>query len=123
VALLRTSLIRGLRRAGPAISRAGGALLLLAGGYVAYYGWYEVRLAKDGPAAFDDPVVTTGGRVQQWLAHGLDQLGVSTVVIAFAVLLAIGLVWGRLTRVGRSGRLDALEQPREPSGTGVTRAV
>jgi cytochrome c-type biogenesis protein len=98
---VRTSLIRGLRRAAPVISRAGGALLLVAGGYVAYYGWYEVRLASDGPSALDDPVVTAGSRVQQWLSHGLDQLGVSTVVVSFAVLLAAGLALGRI-RAGRT---------------------
>jgi cytochrome c-type biogenesis protein len=95
VALLRTSLLTRVRRAGPALSRAAGALLLLAGGYVAYYGWYEVRLATEGPRALRDPVVATAGAVQQWLAHGLDAIGVATVSTVFAALLVAGLVAGR----------------------------
>jgi hypothetical protein len=32
-----------LRRFSAALSRVAGAVLLIAGGYVAYYGWYELR--------------------------------------------------------------------------------
>jgi cytochrome c-type biogenesis protein len=99
VALLRTSLLTRVRRAGPALSRAAGVLLLLAGGYVAYYGWYEVRLVTGGPGALRDPVVAAAGGVQQWLAHGLDTIGVPAMCAAFAVLLVAGLVAGRLRGV------------------------
>ena len=95
VALVRTSLLTRVRRAGPALSRAAGVLLLLAGAYVAYYGWYEVRLANDGPSALRDPVVRAAGSIQQWLASGLDTVGVTTVSVVFAALLVVGLVLGR----------------------------
>jgi len=95
VALLRTSVLTRVRRAGPALSRAAGVLLLLAGGYVAYYGWYEVRLTVQGPRALGDPVVRAAGAVQQWLAHGLDAIGVPTVSAVFAALLLAGLIAGR----------------------------
>src|SRR5213075_2224878 len=55
VALARTALIGRLRRLAPAVSRTGGAVMILAGAYVAYYGWYEVRLIGGGEV--DDPVV------------------------------------------------------------------
>jgi cytochrome c-type biogenesis protein len=95
VALLRTSLLTRVRRAGPALSRAAGGLLLLAGGYVAYYGWYELRLAADGPRALQDPVIRAAGTVQQWLAGGLDTAGVTAVSAVFAALLVTGLALGR----------------------------
>jgi cytochrome c biogenesis protein CcdA len=95
VALLRTSLLNRVRRAGAALSRAAGVLMLLAGAYVAYYGWYEVRLATDGPRALQDPVVRAAGTVQQWLAGGLDTAGVTAVAVVFAALLVAGLTLGR----------------------------
>ncbi|WP_432837765.1 cytochrome c biogenesis CcdA family protein [Dactylosporangium sp. CA-092794] len=95
VALLRASLLTRVRRAGPALSRTAGALVLLAGAYVAYYGWYEVRLAADGPRALRDPVVRAAGTVQQWLAGGLDTAGVAAVSVVFAALLVAGLAVGR----------------------------
>jgi predicted N-acetyltransferase YhbS len=54
-ALLREGLARGLRRLLPYMSRIAGALLMAAGGYLAYY-WYRVGF---GPAATlaDDPIV------------------------------------------------------------------
>jgi hypothetical protein len=93
VATARTSLVARMRRLGPAVSRTGGAVVALAGGYVAYYGWYEVRIQRGGDPA--DPVVIAAGRVQGWLADLVDRLGVGTVAVAFAVLLAgaIALAW------------------------------
>jgi cytochrome c-type biogenesis protein len=95
VALVRTSLLTRVRRAAPALSRAAGVLVLLAGAYVAYYGWYEVRLATDGPSALRDPVVSTAGTIQRWLATGLDTAGVTAVSIVFAALLVTGLLLRR----------------------------
>jgi len=39
LALANASLVRRLRRLAPLVARAGGLLMALAGGYVAYYGW------------------------------------------------------------------------------------
>lgn len=118
VALLRTSLIRSVRRAGPAIARAGGVLLVLAGGYVAYYGGYEIRLSSDA-SAVDDPVITVASRVQHWLSDGLNSAGVSTVAVVFAALLVSALALRRYrSRLAASGsasevRDDVGNQPRE----------
>jgi len=100
VALLRTSLLNRVRRSGSALSRAAGVLMLLAGAYVAYYGWYEVRLASDGARALQDPVVRAAGTVQRWLASGLDSAGVMTVSVVFAALLVTGLALGRRRSTG-----------------------
>lgn len=119
VALLRTSLIRSVRRAGPAIARAGGVLLVLAGGYVAYYGGYEIRLSSDA-SAVDDPVITVASRVQHWLSDGLNSAGVSTIAVVFAALLVSALALRRYrSRLASSGgpasevRDDVGNQPRE----------
>jgi cytochrome c-type biogenesis protein len=44
VALANTSLLGRLRRLGRTVPEATGALLVLAGSYVAYYGWWEIRV-------------------------------------------------------------------------------
>jgi cytochrome c-type biogenesis protein len=41
IALARQGLVRTLRRALPYVNRSAGGLLVVAGGYLAYYGWYE----------------------------------------------------------------------------------
>jgi cytochrome c-type biogenesis protein len=90
VALARASLVRRLRRAAAGLSRAGGILLVVTGGYVAWYGWYELQ-ASIGRAA-SDRVVAAGTALQQWLAAGLDRIGViAAVAVVFAVLLAVAL--------------------------------
>jgi cytochrome c biogenesis protein CcdA len=44
VALAKVSLVRRIRRWAAAVNRAGGVLLIMAGAYVAWYGWYEIRI-------------------------------------------------------------------------------
>ncbi len=86
VALAKVSFVRGLRRAAPVLSRVGGALLVAAGLYVAWYGWYELRVFSDATTA--DPIIDGAGRIQSALSSWLDRLGPGVLVIAFAVLLA-----------------------------------
>ncbi|HYN93702.1 MAG TPA: cytochrome c biogenesis protein CcdA, partial [Pilimelia sp.] len=57
VALVRTAAVARLRRLTAAVPRVGGAVLAATGGYVAYYGWYELRLAADPRSAVGDPVI------------------------------------------------------------------
>jgi cytochrome c-type biogenesis protein len=111
VALVRTSVLARIRRAGPVLFRAAGALLLLTGAYVAYYGWYEIRLAAGGSGVLGDPVVRAAGVVQHLLARTLDAVGVPVVCVVFAVLLVAGLlvrreIAGRFRWSERRRRVD-----------------
>jgi cytochrome c-type biogenesis protein len=90
VALARVSLIRGLRRAAPMISRAAGALLLLAGGYVAWYGFYEIRVFRD--PATTDPIVDNAAKAQNAVAGWLDRVGPATAAAAVVLLLIAAAV-------------------------------
>ena len=107
VAVARTSVVRWLRRVGPLVSRAAGALLLVTGLYVAYYGWYELRLPSGAGSA--DPVLDVGGAVQRWLATAVQDTGVPVLAVLFAVLLTGGLV---VTRVRRHRRGADAERGR-----------
>ena len=100
VALARGVLVARLRRAAPLISRLGGLLLLLAGGYVAYYGWWEVRVLDGGVTT--DPIMDGAGVMQRWLSDGLDRVGVAGVAAVFTVLLAAAAIAWTLARHRRS---------------------
>lgn len=104
VALARVSLVHRLRRAAPALARLGGGVLAVAGAYVAWYGWYELRVFAGGSAA--DPVVTAAGRVQSTIASWVSARGPATVAGVFAGLLVIttatALLSSRLRRPDRT---------------------
>lgn len=92
VALLRGRLVAGLRGAGAWVPRLSGLVLLVAGGYVAWYGWYEVRLALGRHDAFGDPVVRAAAQVQQTLVRALDTAGPALLAAALVLLVAAGLL-------------------------------
>ncbi|MBQ1076183.1 cytochrome c biogenesis protein CcdA [Micromonospora sp. C31] len=99
VALARDSLVRRTRRAAPLLGRVAGLLLMVTGGYVAWYGWYEVRVFT-GRGDPDDPVIDAAGAVQTALSGWLAGLGPWTVAaLALALLaLAAGVTLGRRRR-------------------------
>jgi cytochrome c biogenesis protein CcdA len=90
VALTRSTAVGRLRRLGAVASRVGGGLLVVVGGYTAYYGWYEIRVFDGGGAA--DPVIETAVLVQTWMADGLKQLGLPVVAGVFGLLLLLALL-------------------------------
>ncbi|MCJ0875094.1 cytochrome c biogenesis CcdA family protein [Streptomyces sp. AP-93] len=98
VALTRTTAVPHLRRAGALAPRIGGGLLLAVGGYVAYYGSYEIRIQRD--PATQDPVIDAAGALQRTLADLLDSIGPVTLAALFAALL-IGAALSRIR--GRRG--------------------
>ncbi|MGW3727463.1 cytochrome c biogenesis CcdA family protein [Streptomyces sp. NPDC000851] len=96
VALTRTARVSRLRRLGPLASRTGGALLLLVGAYVAYYGWYEIRVQHD--PATRDPVIETAGTIQHSIADALDTIGPTAIAALLIALLAAAVVLRRRRR-------------------------
>jgi cytochrome c biogenesis protein CcdA len=100
VALARQAAVARSRRLLPHVSRASGALVVLAGGYVAYYGWYEWRVGK-GPA--DDPVIAGVSALQATVTGWLDRIGIWWVAAAF-VLIAGTAAGARALSRGRGPR-------------------
>jgi cytochrome c biogenesis protein CcdA len=93
IALARQSLVKNLRKVLPHINRVSGGLLVLAGLYVIYYGWYELRVFNG---------TTSGGGVAQWafdinssISRWINEIGATRLglilglVIALAVLIAL----------------------------------
>jgi len=102
VALARTSLIGRIRRTGRFLPRLGGALLLLAGGYVAWYGAWELRVLHGGVGT--DPVVEAASRLQQWMAVNAQALGALGFVAVLAVLLLVAVLPAAKEELGRCCR-------------------
>jgi cytochrome c biogenesis protein CcdA len=93
VALVRFSLIARMRRLLGLVPRVGGAVLVICGLYVAYYGWYELRLAGNLRLAGTDPVINAAATVQRWLSDAVSAAGAIPFVVAVA---AAGLwIWVR----------------------------
>lgn len=102
VALAKLSLVRRIRAWAPAVTRAGGVLLVAAGAYVAWYGWYEIRVFRGGEAA--DPVVGAAAGVQTRLVGWLDRSGAAAMAAVFAGLLALTITVATLRGVRRTAR-------------------
>jgi cytochrome c-type biogenesis protein len=88
VALARRSLVVGLRRLLPYVQRISGALLLVAGAYVAWYGWYErTRIGDQDP--FIDRVTGWSDDASAWL----QDRGATTVGLVLAVVVAAAAMY------------------------------
>jgi cytochrome c biogenesis protein CcdA len=89
-ALAKTSVARTLRRAMPFVHRVSAIFLLASGLYVAYYGWYEIRLRDE---IRNDPIVDyfteRQARLSTWIADvGPMRLGVVLGLVIMAAVAA-----------------------------------
>jgi cytochrome c biogenesis protein CcdA len=98
-AMTSSAVANRLRRVLPFVNRIGGALLVLVGLYVAYYGVYELRLFNTR-ANPDDAVIRSAGRLQGALAGWVHQHGVLPWLVALSVLV-IGAIAGAWLRRAR----------------------
>lgn len=102
VALAGSAAAGTLRRILPYVGRIAGAVVLLTGIYVTYYGYYEIRLYFTD-ASPDDPIIKGVGMVQGWLANQVDALGATALLGTLAVVAAVAVGWRIVTR-HRAGR-------------------
>jgi cytochrome c biogenesis protein CcdA len=100
-----------LRRVLPFVNRIGGALLVLVGLYVGYYGVYEVRLVS-GNADPDDAVITSAGRLAGALAGWVHQHGGAPWVVALFALVAGAVAAARYRRLRRLPEPAAAAAPQ-----------
>jgi len=112
VALARKGFITKFRKATPYISRFSGLLLVLAGAYVAYYGYFEIQVFNGGDA--DDPIVNAFTSVQSTVANWVSGISPAVVAALLGALVALGLGgtwWSR-----RRNRSDDSESSRTMVG-------
>lgn len=110
VALARRGLVTSMRRAGSIVPRLGGLLLALAGGYVAWYGAWELRVLHGG--AGTDPVVSAAAGIQEWLATRTEAIGPTGLALVLAALVAVALLARRRSpQATETTRLAEHHQP------------
>lgn len=105
VALARTSLVGRMRRAGRFIPLASGVLLVVVGAYVAWYGWWEIRVLRGGDV--DDPVIDVALDLQLRMAQAVDSWGAPDFAVALAILVVLGVATSGARRLGRRRRSRA----------------
>jgi cytochrome c biogenesis protein CcdA len=96
IALAQQGLVRNLRRVLPYVNRVSGALLVLAGAYVAYYGWYELRV-QDGETsggALADFVFDLNGEVTNWI-QDVGPLRIGLFLTLLVVVAVFATAWRR----------------------------
>ncbi|MFL6207175.1 MAG: cytochrome c biogenesis CcdA family protein [Acidimicrobiales bacterium] len=85
--MAKQGLLRRLRQALPYINRVSGAIIVIAGLYLAHYGWYEQRVRAgdggDGSAAVDQ-VTGWSGDISRWV----DQVGSVRLGLLLSLALA-----------------------------------
>ncbi|MET9226345.1 cytochrome c biogenesis protein CcdA [Lentzea sp. NPDC003310] len=101
LAVAGSALAPRIRTLLPHVGRIGGAVLVVVGAYVTYYGVYELRLFLAGASAVD-PVVRGAGRFQNLLVNLVGTLG----PWPFAVVLVIAGAWWLNRRRRRAVRPD-----------------
>ena len=112
VALASSTVVERMRTVLPYVNRISGVILVVVGAYVAYYGWFEVRLFAGGSA--QDPVIAAAGRVQGFLAGWVYRSGAWPWLAALAVLVTVaGVAWAlqRRRRRPASGGPARLNSP------------
>ncbi len=95
-----------LRGAGRWAPRAAGVLLAVAGAYVAYYGWWELRVLGGGDPR--DRVIEAAARLQQEIAGLVDSVGpLGWLTAGLLLLLAVLVVRRRQRSTAASSVNDA----------------
>jgi cytochrome c-type biogenesis protein len=98
IAGARTAMVSRLRAAVPYVNRVAGVVIVLAGAYLAYYGWWErgvltgdpLDRPPDGPVSF---VTSLSSSISNWVGDvGAVRIGlVLGAVVVIALLAVVGL--------------------------------
>ena len=83
LALARQSIVHTMRRVLQFVNRIAGGLLVIAGAYVVWYGWVEIRGNVQDPTV--KRVNDWSASVQSWLQSNQDLVGVAFVAVVIGV--------------------------------------
>jgi cytochrome c-type biogenesis protein len=101
-ALAKTSVARSLRRVLPFVHRVSALLLLASGLYVAYYGWYELRIRSE---IRRDPIVDYFTGRQARLSNWITDVGATRLGIVLGLVIGAAVAAPLLNRRRRQGRV------------------
>lgn len=93
IALARQGIVKKMRGVLPHINRVSGVLLVVAGLYVVYYGWYELRVLNGNTSGggIAGWMFNLNGHITQWINDvGPTRIGlILGLVIALVVFIAL----------------------------------
>ncbi len=104
----RRGLIARLRRSAPIVNRVSGLMLVIAGAYVTWYGFWDVRGDFD-----QDPIIDSAANIQEWLTRRLSEVEPAVALAGFLVAVS-AVIWTsswrrRTTRGAEIGKENAAE--------------
>jgi hypothetical protein len=112
VALAKDGLVNKFRSLLPKMNVFAGVFLVIAGAYVAYYGYYEIQVFSG--AAADDPIVGAFTSVQSSVANWVAGINPGVLAAALGLLVAGGVGGAWWSR--RRKRTDQAAPSRTMSG-------
>ncbi|MBA3289282.1 MAG: cytochrome c biogenesis protein CcdA [Acidimicrobiia bacterium] len=99
VALAKTGVVQRFRNLLPVMNKVAGGLMLIAGAYVAYYGWYEIRVLN---GATGDPIVDRAVELQTRLQNTVVPNDPAAFVIRAVIVLAAVALGAAAIRLRRT---------------------
>jgi cytochrome c-type biogenesis protein len=90
VAFAQQAMVRGMRKILPYVDRVSGALLIIGGLYIAYYGYFEYRTIVRGDKVSEGPVGLVTDMSQR-VTQLVDTFSTTTFVI-MAILLGVAVI-------------------------------
>ncbi|MFY9914143.1 MAG: cytochrome c biogenesis protein CcdA [Nocardioidaceae bacterium] len=121
-AMAQASLVHRVRGASALIGRLSGAMLVVAGAYVTWYGWFEIRVLAGSTT--NDVVIDNALRFQSFLSRSVTDAGSGALLatlIGLGAVIAVTLAIRRRSQAGRKGPAAAL--PDEKRATGPARSI
>lgn len=90
LAFARNGVATKMRRFLPYVGRVSGAMLAVAGVFLALYGWWEVRVQRDATAG--DPIADTLLRAQSRVQNWIIDVGARQFTLALLFIVGAALV-------------------------------
>ncbi|HNH96864.1 MAG TPA: hypothetical protein PLY51_14925, partial [Microthrixaceae bacterium] len=104
--------VTAFRRLMPHMAAISGALLIVAGLFVGYYAWVELRELDSGASS---PVVDWTRDVQSWLQNHVERIGGARLAVAAALVIGAVVAVALITRRGAERRsVDARDHLGQP---------
>jgi hypothetical protein len=100
VALAKAGVVQRVRNLLPVMNTIAGGLLIIAGAYVAYYGWYEIRVLA---GADGDPIIDRAIELQTPLQNTVGPDDPTSFVIRAVIILALVAIAAGAIRRRRTG--------------------
>ena len=117
VALARSGVLRAFRRVLPHMQRISGVLLIVAGLFVGYYAWVELRELSSGESS---TVVSWARDVQSSLQTWVEDVGGGRLALGAFIVIAAALAVTWIVRSGGPRPEAPVEQAKpEPEAPGT----